>query len=85
MPLSSLPRPEVVVQGDGSLTNPDGWAKVQVSADGETVVAAWTDDDAQTFHQWEPTEAIVKQLMNALAAYQQAWGADVSGHRGGTA
>lgn len=68
--LSPLPRPAAVRAADGTLTNPDGWSMVLIGPDGETTVAAWDDDG--TFHQWETTETIVQQLVNALALIQQA-------------
>lgn len=75
--LSTDPRPEPVRHADGTMHNPDGWSMVLIASDGETVVAAW--DDTGTFHQWEDTETIIKQLMTVVAEYQQAWGANVSG------
>lgn len=63
-------RPVVVVNDDGSLTNPEGWETVLVASDRETVVAAW--DEAGAFWQWEDTETIVTQLLEALVQTQQA-------------
>lgn len=64
------PRPVVVIADDGTMTNPEGWSMVLVAADRETVVAAWDDDG--TFWQWEDTESIIRQLMDALAQMQIA-------------
>lgn len=66
--LSTEPRPQAVRADDDTLSNPEGWSMVLVAADRETVVAGW--DDAGAFHQWETTESIVRQLMDALAQMQ---------------
>lgn len=67
--LSTEPRPAPVTDDEGLLTNPEGWTMVLIAADRETVVAGWAADG--TFHQWETTETIVQQLVDALAALQQ--------------
>lgn len=67
------PRPEVVRDSEGRMTNPEGWSLVLVGRDQQTVVAAWDDNDV--FWQWESTESIVRQLVDALAELQMAWAA----------
>jgi hypothetical protein len=69
-PFTYPDRPQVVRDADGNLSNPEGWSLVLVAPDAETIVAAW--DDAGAFWQWEDTETIVKDLIDALAMTQQA-------------